>query len=206
MLSGVSGWQNVDRLSWHLASVGLMPLVLLGSYGFALAAELPLPKRELGFWEDLPWLFLIFFVAALCEEIAWFGFAFRPIQKQFGFLSASLLIGCFWAVWHFVPYVQAQGADNLTWVVGQSFFCLVFRILLAWLYEMTNRSVFDVALCHGSYNVAWQLFPNRGSGYNPWVAAGLAVVVLLTAVTVSPIPNSDQGEDTVGSEKESKTR
>lgn len=182
---GLLDWRNVTRHVWHVVSVGLMPLLLLGSYGIAVAADLALPEEKLVVWEELPLLLLLFYFAALCEEIAWFGFAFEPLREQFGFFSASLMIGAFWALWHFVPYVQVQSADNLPWVLGQSLFSTLFRVLLAWLYEMTNHSVFDAALCHASYNTAWQLFPNRGSGYDPWVMTVLVAVVLLIVVTVS---------------------
>ena len=183
---GLLDWQNVKNHAWHWISIGLMPLLLLASYGISVASGLPLPGKVQIFWEDLPLLLLLFFGAAICEEIAWFGVAYEPMRNRFGFFSGSLIIGAYLAIWHFVPYIQAQGIDNISWIIGQCLFIIVFRVLRAWIYEMTNGSVFDVSLCHASSNTAWQLFPNRGSGYNPWVTTGLLTGALLIAVSLSP--------------------
>jgi hypothetical protein len=34
------------------------------------------------------------------------------------------------------------------------------------------------------YNLAWQLFPNRGSHYNPWIVAAIAALVALIVTLV----------------------
>jgi membrane protease YdiL (CAAX protease family) len=51
-------------------------------------------------------LFLIFFIAALGEELGWSGYAIDPMQARYGALRAAILLGIVWAVWHIVAMVQ----------------------------------------------------------------------------------------------------
>jgi hypothetical protein len=78
---------------------------------------------------------------------------------------------------HAIPF--AQGHPSIAWVLGQCLFTVAFRVVLVWLYNATDLSLFATIVCHATYNTAWQLFPNQGSGYNPWIPA-----VLTTALAV----------------------
>ena len=142
---------------------------------------MPLPAPEVA-WVQAPLLFAFLFVAAACEELAWSATLVQPIRKAHGALVAALVIGGFWALLHVVPYIQA--GNNASWVVGQCVFTVAFRVVLVWLYGVTGDSLFAAAICHAAYNTAWQLFPNQGSGYNPWITAGLTALVALFAVAV----------------------
>jgi hypothetical protein len=59
---------------------------------------------------------------------------------------------------------------------------LPFRVLIAWLYENTGRSVFAASLFHATSNVSQFSFPNYGSHYDPLVAC-LILTLAAAAVT-----------------------
>lgn len=55
--------------------------------------------------------------------------------------------------------------------------CVGSRVIIVWLYNNTGKSVAAAALYHGMSNLCWQLFPNRGSHYDPRVTTPLIVAV-----------------------------
>jgi membrane protein implicated in regulation of membrane protease activity len=59
-----------------------------------------------------------------------------------------------------------------------------FKVVLVCLYDASAGSLFAAIIGHAAYNTAWQLFPNQGSGYDPWLTAALTMVVVVFAVAV----------------------
>ena len=53
-------------------------------------------------------LFVVFFIAAVGEELGWSGYAIDPLQDRFGALGGALLLGAVWALWHVIPLLEAQ--------------------------------------------------------------------------------------------------
>ena len=128
-------------------------------------------------------LFGIFFIAALGEELGWSGYAIDPLQDRFGALWAALLLGVVWAVWHFIPLLQAQ--RPLVFIAWWSLGTVASRIIITWLYNNTGRSVFVAALFHAMINLTWQLFPIDGSFYDPRVTGVITAVVVVVVVIMS---------------------
>jgi uncharacterized protein len=167
--------------TWHLVSALVFPAVLLAEYAIMRAAHMPLPAPQVA-WLQAPLLFVVLFLAAACEEVAWSATLLEPLQTRYGALGAGLLLGAFAAVWHIIPFAQAN--SSVSWVIGQCVFTVGFRVVVAWIYDVSGHSLFDAVVCHACYNLAWQLFPNQGSGYNPWITAGLTWVVVVVVVAV----------------------
>jgi membrane protease YdiL (CAAX protease family) len=163
------------------ASATLFPAVLVVEYALLRAIQLPLPLSAVA-WIQAPVLFVLFFASAACEELAWSATLLGPFQRRLGTFRAGLLLGAFIAAWHVLPFWQAHPAAS--WVLGQSAFTVAFRVVVAWLYNVSGRSLFAAVVCHAGYNTAWQLFPERGSGYDPWATAALTwlVVALIVAL------------------------
>jgi hypothetical protein len=167
--------------TWHLVAASVFPAVLLLEYFLMRTLHLPLPPARV-VWEQAPVLFAIFFAAAACEEVAWSATLLEPLQERFGALSAGLILGLFAAAWHVVPFLQA--GHGLSWVLGQCVFTVGFRVILAWLYDVTGRSLFAAVIGHAAYNTAWQLFPDQGSAYDPWITAVLTWLAVGIVVAV----------------------
>ena len=164
---------------WYAAAFLLMPGALVATYFVMRTISMPLPDPEIA-WLDAPVLLCLFLFAAACEELAWSGTVLEPLQARWGKLPAAVLIGVVSAVWHVVPYAQASNTVN--WIVGQCLFTVVLRVVIVEFYNLAGRSLFATIAIHASYNVAWQLFPNRGSGYDPWVASAVTTVVAVILV------------------------
>jgi membrane protease YdiL (CAAX protease family) len=88
------------------------------------------------------------------EESGWRGFALPRMQARHSVLTASIIVGVFWALWH-LPYDLApiNRAPSLIWFLEyRLFWRVVFGIILAWLYNQTNGSLLAPALFHPAMN------------------------------------------------------
>ena len=105
LLARAFDYQRIGSHFW------IAPILLIAPGTFALSfwimrclgVQLPAPEITL-----LPTLSLcaIFFVAASGEELGWSGYAIDPLQRRWGVLGASLLVGSVWAAWHFVALAE----------------------------------------------------------------------------------------------------
>ena len=124
-------------------------------------------------------LSVVFLVAALFEELGWSGYALDPLQTRFGVIQAGVLLGLVWATWHCLALIQAHRSAG--WIGWWALWTVSARVVMTELYNRFGRSVFAMALFHAASNVSWQLFPVRGSHFDPRVTglitAAMAIVI-----------------------------
>ncbi len=162
-----------------LAAILINPAIALIAYAGIKASNPSLPGMAPLTLAVLP-MFAFFFIGALGEELGWSGFATGPLLQRGGTIAAGLILGSIWAIWHFVPLLQAGRSP--AWIAWWSLGTLSLRIIIVWLYAHAGPSVFMAALFHAMINLCWQLFPVSGSYYDPRVfgliTAGLAFIAL----------------------------
>lgn len=90
--------------------------------------------------------------AALGEEFGWRGFALPRLGQRYRPLTAGLLVGLLWGVWHVYPdYI---GLGNLGWQSAPLIFIYgplgltVFAVLMAWLHDQGRNSMLLMLLFH----------------------------------------------------------
>jgi CAAX protease family protein len=166
---------------WYAPIFFLLPLLLVVEYGVLRLLGVAVPAPQFPVW-IVPVFFAAFFIAALCEELGWSGYAIDPLQARWTALGAGVIMGIVWAVWHIVPNTQAPHSP--LWLVGQFGNTVTLRVLIVWLYNNTGKSVFAASAFHAMTNVGEFLFPVYGSYYDPFlfflitaVAAAIIVVI-----------------------------
>ncbi len=172
LLNQVWDFNKIKNKWWLLVAILLIPVLLFLSYLLMVFLHYDLPKPEIKFSATIIFAFS-FFIGSIGEEVGWTGFITQPLQKRLGAISAALVIGTIWAIWHIIPYLQTH--RNATWIFWQCMGTVALRIIMVWLYNKTNKSLFAVIVCHTSINMAVNIFPNNGSHYDPYYF-GLAVV------------------------------
>jgi membrane protease YdiL (CAAX protease family) len=150
------------------------------------SARCPTPVPALSV-SIVPALFVLFFLAAVAEELGWSGYVLDPLQNRWGALLASLMFGLVWAAWHVVPLLQVGRAP--AWIAWWSIVTVATRVLHTWLYNNTGKSVFGAALFHATTNVSWQMFPNHGSRYDPRIT-GIILLIIAVWVTLASGPRT----------------
>ena len=174
-------------IRWYAIAIGLPPLFIVGAsvvyvtvFGgsFALHEVVPLWLFPLG-------LALTFFLGGGQEELGWRGFAQPALQDGVSALSASLLVGAVWFLWHvplfFVSGSSQAGVPVAPYAVG----VVATAVVLAWLYNTTG-SLLVPWLYHASVNPAGAYFLagstglTTATGYGSYtLLVGAAAVVLL---------------------------
>ena len=83
------------------------------------------------------------------EEFGWRGFALPHLQKRFSALTASILIGGVWALWHVPMFVY--GVYQLSPLLYAAS-VVSFAVILTWYYNASDGCVLGAVLLHGMIN------------------------------------------------------
>jgi membrane protease YdiL (CAAX protease family) len=166
---------------WYAPILLLMPVVTISSYVWMRWMGVQLPVPEIRVVATLA-MSLAIFILALGEELGWSGYAIDPMQDRWGALPASILLGLVWAIWHIVPLVQVHRPPE--WIAWWCLGTVAARVLIVWLYNNTGKSVFAAVVFHTTINVTWQLFPIRGSYWDPRVNGVIMAIAAVVVVVV----------------------
>ncbi len=121
--------------------IGLIA-VLLNTF---LGGEFPSFRFIREEWHLIPVFFFITLVGGpLGEEFGWRGFALPNLQKTKGAISASVIIGVIWALWH-LPFFFQEGSIHHQmgfrflplYILGE----IVLSIIMTWVYNKTGNSL-----------------------------------------------------------------
>ncbi len=198
LLKRAFDYKRIKGKIWYVPILFLMPAMVVLEYGLMKLMGVPLPDPQIPVLM-LPVSFAVFFIAALVEEVGWQGYAIDPLQARWNALTASVILGIVWAVWHLVPFIQMNRTP--TWIAWQGISMVVARILYVWLYNSTGKSVFATILFHAMHNVSTVLLPSYGWHYDPFVAfiilavAAALITFLWGPKTLAPDRYARPGRD-----------
>src|SRR5262245_60151738 len=145
LFSRIGRWRV--RPQWYLAALLIPPALILAVL---------LALRTLVSAAFAPHLFPIGItfglVAGLLEEIGWTGYALPKLRAQHSTLTASLILGVLWGLWHLpvVDYLGAASPHGAYWLPFFLAFVAILmpiRVLIAWVYSNTG-SVLLTQLMH----------------------------------------------------------
>lgn len=131
-------------------------------------------------------LFIIMFLfgGGLGEEIGWRGYTLDRIQRKFSALGASLFLGIFWIVWH-LPVFFLPGTNQSMvpfWLFTLT--VLPLGVMMTWVYNNTNKSIFAAALFHTVGNLAHELFRIMPTKNSPSLTGFIILTGLYYLVTL----------------------
>jgi CAAX protease family protein len=138
-----------------LAAV-LLPGALGSFKGLAPLAPLPL----LGLF-----VFVVFLGGPLAEEPGWRGFALPRLQRLYGPLVGSLILGPLWALWHLPLFFVAawETPPTILNIVLYVTAATAFTIIITWVFNNTKGSLLIAILLHAAVNTSFAtlvaLFP-----------------------------------------------
>ena len=178
---------RIKKKGWFLVII-IMPFVIyfliyyvLIFLDIALPADFKIP------FSSIPTLFILFFIGAVCEETGYMGYAFAPLYDKYNAFLASLIIGFWWAIWHYPSIIQQQ--HNLYWIFWATLGTVAVRFLIVWIYQNTQQSLFACILFHAFMNLGRPLFPNNAYQNPlvdyPQIHYGLIAVIAIIIVVFS---------------------
>jgi uncharacterized protein len=137
---------------WAIAILGPALLYLLGVGVYLISGGEAPPFTMIREELNLIPLYLVLVVlmpwnGPVGEEFGWRGYVLPSLQKSYGPLAASLVIGAIWGFWHLPSFFAPLGVVGaLTVQLGYIFIPLYAlgtisnSIFMTWLYNKTNAS------------------------------------------------------------------
>src|SRR5215211_6077432 len=123
------------------------------------------------------------------EEIGWRGFALPRLQRLYGPLLGSFILGTLWALWHLPLFLIPSWATPHGSLVDVALFIISavsITVIFTWVFNNTKGSVLLAILAHGSVNSAaaavYGLFPTpavTGGITNFVIGFGVAALVVV---------------------------
>ncbi|HEV7219885.1 MAG: CPBP family intramembrane glutamic endopeptidase [Terriglobales bacterium] len=130
--------------------------------------------------------------AGFFEEIGWTGFALPKMCRSFNPLTASILLGVLWGVWHlpvidYLGTATPHGAYWFRYFLAFTAAMTAMRVVIGWIYSNT-KSVLLAQLMHVSSTGSLVVFsaprvtaPQEAGWYMAYAAALWIVVVMVAA-------------------------
>ncbi len=114
------------------------------------------------------------------EEFGWRGVALPRLQRRYSRLTAALVVGVGWAVWH-IPMLIIAGSTVTVFAIS-AVSLVALSIFCTWLFNHTQESLLLAILAHagGHLNNPTQAFPNS----TPFIVYALTVCVAAIALVV----------------------
>jgi membrane protease YdiL (CAAX protease family) len=137
-------------------------------------------------------LFFLFAGGPFFEEIGWRGFALPRLQRLYGPLGGTLILGVLWALWHLPLFLIPDWDTPHGSVLDVALFvglAIGIAVVLTWVFNSTKGSVLMTILAHGSFNMAvvsaYDLFPTPSvtEGFANFVIGFGAAAVVIAALT-----------------------
>ena len=173
-------FRSIPSVGWAVMATAFMPATFTLTAGIIWLSGTALPSLNLLPLSAIIPAFALFFVGAVGEELGWQGYAFPALAKHHSALTAALIIGVVWGLWHVIPF--ALMGRSAGWIIWQSLGMVLMRIIIVWLVVNAGRSILIAVLFHMMSNSVWGMFPNFDPYYDPmfmFAVLGVAVVAIL---------------------------
>lgn len=181
LLGRIFDFKKIAKSRWYLVIILLSPLIFLLSLVCIDLLGMQVPPALIPL-VTLPAVFLFFFILAAGEEVGWMGYAFESMQARDSALRAAIVLGMIWAFWH-VPFFIFMMPDPFD-LIAQFITLVGIRILMAWIFNNTGKSVFAVILFHAVDNTALVTFPEI-KAITPWGSAMICGLIMIAAFAVT---------------------
>ncbi|MEU8356151.1 type II CAAX endopeptidase family protein [Nonomuraea sp. NPDC048882] len=178
---------------WYLVTALGVPAAIVVT-GLALSDEkISMPSVAV-LVAYVPGLLLQMVTTGLAEEPGWRDFALARMQRKFGPLGATVILGPLWGVWHLPLFLSEWGGwPDVTWLRVAEFvaFACVFSVVVTWVFNRTGQSLPLIMLLHVSVNnfmsIAYsEVFPTLATAEQAsrvTLLAGTAAAILVLAAT-----------------------
>jgi membrane protease YdiL (CAAX protease family) len=190
----IAGNFRICRLGspWRVVLLGAVFSAILALLAFAIVPALVLTNGAVGAlgWSalvtaSLPWWSNPFNLLGgpLNEEPGWRGFALPRLQARYGPLTASLVLGSLWFLWHAPLFLVHDWLSVPIWAFGILILCL--SVLMTWVVNRSGGGVISAMVTHAVFNSSFPILiglchdlPTRDPGLT-WYLVGVGVTTLI---------------------------
>jgi len=170
-------WRWRVKIVWWVVAVFAPIAVWLAAAGLGGTLSSDTVRRA-------PWLallpsLLLYLLQAVPEEVGWRGFALPRLQARYSALTASLIVGVLWALWHLPLLVDNRNVMSQYPLGAWSVATVAAAVLYTWLFNNARGSVLIVVVFHAMSNTVGGLAPDRAADVvsDAMVQAVLAAII-----------------------------
>jgi uncharacterized protein len=174
---------RIPNAWWALLSLSIMPAAFSLTGGIIWLSGTAIPALHLLPLGAIIPAFVLFLLGAAAEEIGWQGNAYPRLNQRYSALTAAVIIGAIWALWHVIPF--AVMGHSAAWIFWQGAGMVLMRILIVWLVVNAGRSLLLAVLFHMMSNSVWGMFPDFGPWYDPMVLCAVLLGPVIAIVALS---------------------
>jgi uncharacterized protein len=203
LLAGLLKWRV--GFGWILFAT-VSPIILFAvaaSVGYATNGTWP-DLALLGEVDYLPYLgivgaFMLWLLTfGIGEEVGWRGFALPRLQQGQSALTATLMLGIAWALWHIPAFFYKDTYVAMGLIAGLPLLLLSIlaaSMIFTWLYNSTRGSLLMVILFHALFDF---LSVSRAGGDNvaTIMSAGVMIWAVLVVILFKPANLSRERKQT----------
>lgn len=128
----------------------------------------------------------------ILEELGWRGYALDRLQLKWSALSASVILGVVWALWHLpLFFIQGSYQHDAVGFATTGFWLFMAGIValsvaFTWIYNSTDRSILGIIILHGWVNFTAEIIVVPDLVYYAlWFVLAGAIVAIWGAKTMT---------------------
>jgi membrane protease YdiL (CAAX protease family) len=143
----------------------------------------------------------VVFVLVVGEELGWGCYALPLLLERRSPVTASLILGVIWGVWHLPTFVIPGTPQYGLPFAAFLLLTIEYSILMTWVFLHTHGSVLIATLFHGAINLSQGFFLGGMEGASRYwllsivygIAALIAAIVLGLNASQKPAVASSEG-------------
>jgi membrane protease YdiL (CAAX protease family) len=133
-------------------------------------------------------LFLIFFGGGQ-EELGWRGYIMPYLEKRFGLLVGSIILGIVWAVWHLPMWLVPDSGQINYPFLGFLIQTIAYSFIYSWIIEASGKRLLSGLIVHGTGNAFSSILPKiiPGNGWAQpryWIYCSLLLIIGIIIVVI----------------------
>lgn len=125
----------------------------------------------------IPLLLVNVVLGPLGEELGWRGTALPLMQERWNVITASLVLGVIWGLYHVPTFILPGLPQNNVPVLAFMLGAMALNIFMVWMFNHTHGSLIMPYLAHWSFNFVGSATGVYGVPALLWLIAGLWWVV-----------------------------
>ena len=140
------------------------------------------------------YLLLVIFIGGGQEEIGWRGYILPFLEKKYGLVIGSLMLGIIWAIWHIPLWFIPGTTQTYMSFIAFTFMTIGYSYIFSWIKEMSNDKLFSGLVMHGVANGFAVIFPTLILDKNAnqirfWLYTVLILIIGIIIVSIRTYKN-----------------
>jgi len=135
------------------------------------------------------YLLLMIFVGGGQEEIGWRGYILPFLEKKFGLIMGSLILGIIWSIWH-IPLWFIPGTTQVYMnFIAFTFMTIGYSYIFSWIIELSSNRLLSGLVVHGIANGFAVIFPTLVMDKNVnqirfWIYTVIILIIGIIIVSI----------------------